>query len=119
MLLDDSIVPVVRRKAEAFFRKNEIDNVERERLIAAVIPLVFDKNPIETALESWMAGKKEYHVQHGNLAYKGMRVKPPPFMLRVGWWIVDTCLCLGGSWRKTRIIRWQAVNPIRVFPKAS
>jgi len=119
LLLDDSIIPVVRRKAEAFFRKNEVDNVERERLIAAVIPLVFDKNPIESALEGWMKGKKQYHVDRGNLAYKGMRVKPPPFMLRVGWWMGSVLCCFGSAWRKTRLIKWQSKNPVRVFPKTS
>jgi len=118
LLIDDSIVPVVRRKAEAFFRKHEVSNVERESLITRVIPMVFDKNPIENALDAWMKGKDVDHVTHNNLSYLGLRIAPPPWLMNVGWWITDSLICAGGRYRSVRIMRWQAHNPVRVLPKA-
>jgi len=118
VLMDDSMFPAIKRKSEAFFRKHDIPFVEQERMLSRVLKSVFDKNPVEAAIDGWTKGKKEYHVVRNNHAFAGLRDRKSPWLYRMWWWLCDTSVCAGGLLAENRACKWHAAHPVRVFPKA-
>jgi len=113
---DTNTQVMIKRKAEAYFRDQDLPYSEQLEILCTVLPRVLNTSALQKTTARWMSDKKQYDIVAQNHTVHGAKVKKPPILSRI-WWALITC----GSQRlqSKKIRKWQAANPEQVLPKAT